>query len=171
MLEGPLNDKEYPPAEEIRARFNIEIMTDTIPHGTGLDQLIEEISQEEIDDLKSRITNQNKKALEVGQKLIWGRLYDYIERIIKTLNKPDRMDSKGKKKSPIFHKTMIESLRELIPMLSKLNITDDPIMEEMRKELEKSVLMTSSVEDIRDNETKREEVKKVAKKFLTKIPK
>jgi hypothetical protein len=65
-------------------------------------------------------------------------------------------DDEGKRK--VFHGTLITNARELIGLLKRLNVTNDPRLEEARRDLEQALTNTDT-ETIKESDYMRENVK------------
>ena len=169
ILGNLFDPLEYPSSEEIRNRFYLEPKLMPIPHEDVFAKLCTEITEEEITELKKKVLDENRGELEAGMKYVWQRLYDYIKRISDKLNAPNRVNKHGETMPAIFHKTMLENLQELCPMLTRMNITNDPKLEELRQELQSSILCQSTAEKLREDFIEREEARKKADELLGKI--
>jgi len=65
------------------------------------------------------------------------------------------VSSDGEKK--VFRDSLIENAREMCSVLSALNVTDDPKLEQARKELEQAIFGVTA-KDLRDSELVRHDV-------------
>ena len=83
----------------------------------------------------------------------WERLHAELSAISKKLTDTEGED--GKKR---YHDTLISNPLELCGLLTKLNITNDPKLEEARRQLELTMLGTT-MEGIKEDKYHRAEVK------------
>jgi predicted secreted Zn-dependent protease len=71
----------------------------------------------------------------------------------------------GKRK--VFHGTMITNARELVGLLRRLNVTNDPKLEEARRDLEHALTNTDT-ETIKESDYVRETVKQKVDAIINK---
>jgi len=75
---------------------------------------------------------------------------------------------KGEDVSPIFRDSIIENIRELVSLLPSLNITNDPALEQARRDLE-SDLAGVDPEILRESKETRKEIAEKADQILNNI--
>jgi hypothetical protein len=71
----------------------------------------------------------------------WSRLHTTLEHMVERLSGNDKK---------IFRDSLVDNAMELTSLLTKLNVTNDPKLEDARKELEKS-LVGVTPEDLRES--------------------
>ena len=78
----------------------------------------------------------------------WSRLHTTLEHMI------DRLSGDDKK---IFRNSLVDNALELTNLLTRLNVTNDPKLEEARKALERT-LVGVSADDLRQSKGARNEI-------------
>jgi hypothetical protein len=85
-------------------------------------------------------------------KEAWDRLHETLTKMSERLADADE----GEKK--IFRDSMFTNAMDLCGMLTRLNVTDDPKLEQARKQLEKAIAGVDA-KDVRDDDELRKSVK------------
>lgn len=143
---GQLFDRsEYPDADKIASKFKLRYTIMPVPEVNDFridveDQMKEQLRKEYEDAYHQRV--------EAAMSDAWSRLHTTLEHMI------DRLGGDEKK---IFRNSLIENALELTTLLTKLNVTKDPKLEEARKALEVS-LVGVTPDELRKSEGAREEV-------------
>ena len=88
----------------------------------------------------------------------WNDVNGKIKRLIERLEDPDR----------ILRARLIDSIKELIPVLETFNINDDPEFEEIINEI-KNNICSSTTAELNKDQKKCEEVIENAKSVVAKI--
>lgn len=154
---GDLFDRnEYPDVESLRSKFKFKYVF--LPVADVSDfrvQAGEEANQE----LKEQYEKFFSDKLEAVTHDLWGQLHDVLSKISERLD----YDEDSKK---IFRDSMFTNAMDLCGMLTKLNVTDDPKLEQARQQLEKAIAGVDA-KDVRDNEDVRMDVKKKVDDILS----
>jgi hypothetical protein len=147
---GDLFDRdEYPTAEELRSKFKFKYVF--LPVADVNDFRVQ-VGEESSEELREQYEKFYTDKLNGAMKESWERLHDALTKISERL--ADGED--GEKK--IFRDSMFTNAMELCAMLTRLNVTDDPKLEEARKKLEKAIAGVDA-KDVRDDEALRKDVK------------
>jgi hypothetical protein len=137
---GKLFDRsEYPEADKISSKFNLRYTIMPVPETNDFrvniaDDIREEMQQEYQKAYESRV--------EVAMSDAWSRLHTTLEHMV------DRLSGEDKK---IFRNSLVDNALELTNLLTKLNVTKDPKLEQARQALEKS-LVGVSADDLRESQ-------------------
>ena len=146
---GDLFDRgEYPTADSLKDKFKFKFVFSPVPDAGDFRIEVE-------DEAKAELEEQYKSYYE--QKLVdamadaWTRLHETLTHISERLDYTDE----NKKK---FWDSTITNATELCSLLSNLNVTNDPKLEDARQKLEKAL---SGIEpsDVRESEAIRSSVK------------
>ncbi|GIW55381.1 MAG: hypothetical protein KatS3mg082_1785 [Nitrospiraceae bacterium] len=89
---------------------------------------------------------------------LWRRLLEAVQRVVERLSAEE----------PRFRDTMVENLRELVDLVPRLNLTNDPRLEAMRQEIAQH-LSGHAPEALRVDAAKRAAVAAKAKEIAQKI--
>jgi hypothetical protein len=136
---GQLFDRtEYPEAEDIRNKFRLRYTIMPVPEANDFRVDIAE-------DIRSEMEREYKQAytsrVETAMNDAWSRLHTTLEHMVERLSGNDKK---------IFRDSLVDNAMELTSLLTKLNVTNDPKLEDARKELEKS-LVGVTPEDLRES--------------------
>ena len=132
-LNGLFNDDDYP--SNIRKRYDFTLEYSPVPQGGDFRVAL---SQEEIDAISARTEERVKAAFAEAQNDAVKRLYETLSKIHSRLSMPDG----------IFRDSLIENAREVADALKRLNLTDDPKLEQYRRQTE--LLATAEPQTLRD---------------------
>jgi hypothetical protein len=144
-LGGLYNRSEYPEADKIASKFGLRYTIMPVPETNDFRvDIADDIRQE----MKREYEQAYEKRVEVAMNDAWSRLHTTVEHMI------DRLSGEDKK---IFRNSLIENALELTSLLTKLNVTNDPKLEQARKELEQS-LFGVTPDELRLSKGAREEV-------------
>lgn len=148
---GSLFDRaEYPTREQVARKFSFEVVYTPMP--TSGDFRLD-IESEVQGDLAAQYEKRMETQLASASKDAWTRLHGVLSRI------SDRLTPEPDGKKRIFHETMLSNADELCDLLTALNVTGDPDLEQARIQLQKA-LFGVSAKELREVESARVEVKK-----------
>ena len=157
---GDLFDREeYPPVEMIASKFRFNYAVSPVP--TAGDFRIDINEQAKV-ELAQQYTNHFNQRLNDAMRDIWGRLHNCLTHMSDRLT--DGQD--GKRKG--FHSTMISNAKELVILLDRLNIANDPKLEQARIELNRAIDGVDS-DDLKESELIRDDVKRKVDSILSKF--
>jgi len=147
--------KRIPEVWEIQDKFAAKTTILPIPETSDFRVALSDVDISEIrKEMETDLNNMVGKAMEN----LWYQLIEMIKKIQTTTAKPNK----------IFRDSMISNLKDFCEMIPKLNITDDPKLEEARKEALKE-LATLSPTDLRESKTDRKAANKAASDMLDRI--
>jgi hypothetical protein len=143
---GQLFDRsEYPEAHKIATKFNLKYTIMPVPEVSDFRIDVEDAIR---DEMRAEYEKAYDSRVETAMQDAWSRLHVTLEHMI------DRLSGEDKK---IFRNSLIENALELTSLLTKLNVTKDPKLEEARKALEKS-LVGVTPDELRTSVGARDEV-------------
>jgi hypothetical protein len=147
---GDLFDREeYPTAEELRGKFKFKYVF--LPVADTNDFRVQ-VGEESGRELQEQYEKFYTDKLNGAMKESWDRLHETLSKMSERLADADD----GEKK--IFRDSMFTNAMDLCGMLTRLNVTDDPKLEQARKQLEKAIAGVDA-KDVRDDEELRKSVK------------
>ena len=157
---GNLFDRnEYPHEDALRKKFKFAYSFFPVP--TAGDFRID-INEEAKAEIMANCNSAYQDRLNNAMREAWSRLHDCLSRMSERLT--DNADGSRK----IFRDSLVENGIELADMLKHLNITQDPSLEQARRELE-SAIGHHSLDSLRDNSNAREAVKLKVDTILSKF--
>jgi len=119
-----------------------------------------DVEEEALTELKEQYESMYKKKLDDAMQDTWQRLHDVLTHMSEKLSfVDDAVDEQGNKvkRSP-FHATTITNAVELCGLLTKLNITNDPKLEQARQNLERA-LVGIDVDTVKESQEIRHSVR------------
>ena len=166
---GALFDRsEYPDAEELRHKFKFKYSFSPVPEvGDFRIETGEEVKRE----LQEQYQAMFDEKLNDAMKDIWERLHETLRHMsTKLADSPNpRVLKDGTEvRAQIFRDSLINNAVELCGLLSKLNVTDDPKLEQARQDVER-VLCGLTPKDVRDSDHVRADVKAEVDRILSKF--
>lgn len=170
LLNGMFNHEDYP--KHVQERFDFKIKIDPVP--AAGDWRVE-LSDEEIKILAESTEARARETFEAAQADAVKRLYRVVanihERLTATKVTKDRTTRTGKRikggeiKSATFRDTLIENARELCDVLKRINLAEDPKLEEYRRQTELLATATEP-ETLRDDAAARQNTAARAQSIL-----
>jgi hypothetical protein len=146
---GDLFDRgEYPTADSLKDKFKFKFVFSPVPDAGDFRIDVEDSAKAELEE---QYKSYYEQKLADAMADAWTRLHETLTHISERLDYTDE----NKKK---FWDSTITNATELCSLLSNLNVTNDPKLEDARKKLEKAL---SGVEpsDVRESEAIRSSVK------------
>ncbi len=135
-------ESDYPSEASLENSFNCSIAFVPFP---DVSDFRVELSENE----KKTFLDSMRKVENEALSECWNRLKEVVSKASDKLNDP----------SAIFRDSLISNVQEMCQLLPKLNVTDDPSLEAMRREVE-SLMVNISPERCRENNTARSEAAK-----------
>ena len=147
---GDLFDRdEYPEVDTLEKKFKFNYTLTPIP--TAGDFRIE-IGEQAKAELVAQYEAAFNERLNNAMRDVWDRLYDCLSHMSERL----ASDDEGKRK--VFHGTLLTNATELISLLTRLNVTNDPKLEQARRDLQ-AALVDTDISSLKDSDYVRENVK------------
>jgi hypothetical protein len=142
------NADDYPELEAVKLKFGFRRTVKPVPEA-GDFRL--DIPANDLEEMRAEFNVQQDSKLADAMREPWERLHEMLVGMSKKLD-----DTVGAKRR--YHGTLVSNPLELCALLTKMNITNDPKLEEARRELELTMLGTN-IEAIKEDEHHRTEVK------------
>jgi hypothetical protein len=157
---GTLFDRnEYPDENSLKKKFKFTYSFFPVP--TAGDFRID-INEEAKAEIMANCNSAYQDRLNNAMREAWSRLHDCLSRMSERLT--DNADGSRK----IFRDSLVENGVELVTMLKHLNITQDPKLEQARRELQ-TAIGAHDLDSLRDNSNAREAVKLRVDSILSKF--
>ena len=142
--------EDYPDIEEVREKFGFRRTVKPVPEA-GDFRL--DVPAEDMRELVCSFESQQQEKLAEAVREPWERLHTELCAISKKLTDVEGDDAKKR-----YYDSLVENPLELCGLLTKLNVTNDPKLEEARRQLELTML-GANIESIRESKEHRSEVK------------
>lgn len=157
---GTLFDRnEYPDESSLKKKFKFTYSFFPVP--TAGDFRID-INEEAKAEIMANCNSAYQDRLNNAMREAWSRLHECLSRMSERLT--DNADGSRK----IFRDSLVENGVELVSMLKHLNITQDPKLEQARRDLQ-SAIGAHDLDSLRDNSVAREVVKAKVDSILSKF--
>jgi len=155
FLGDSYNENDYPSEGELEYKFKISL--DVLPIPQAGDFRVD-LPAEAMAEIEEKIKKAEKEKLNEIVNILFKRLYDPVKHMVEILSKDD---------SRIFG-SLIGNIEKITEILPDLNLTEDPELENLRKEIEEKLLQIP-IEEIRGSDYVRKEAKELAKELANKI--
>lgn len=155
--------EDYPTLEEVKSRFGFRYVISPLPEA-GDFRL--DVGNAELEELKHKYAADYDLRLADAMREPWERLHGVLTAMSEKLtDEPGDDDDKPKKR---YHETLVTNATDLCALLTKLNVTGDPKLEEARKQLELTML-GADIEAIKESPAIRESMKSKVDAILDKF--
>ena len=155
---------DYPDIDEVKRRFGFRFVFSPLPDA-GDFRL--DVSNNELEELKQKYASDYDIRLAEAMREPWERLHStLISMSAKLTDEPGSNDDDKPKKR--YHETLVTNAQDLCSLLTKLNITGDPKLEEARQQLELTML-GADIEAIKESPAVRESMKSKVDAILSKF--
>ena len=128
-LGGLFNNEDYPSTDTVRQKFGFHMVFSPVPE-SGDFRL--EVAENDLAELRQQYENSFNNRLGDAMREPWDRLHKTLTAISEKLTE-DAGDDNVKRR---YHDTLLTNAQSLCGMLTHLNITKDPKLEEARRQLE-----------------------------------
>jgi hypothetical protein len=152
--------EDYPEIEEVRMKFGFRRAVKPIPE-SGDFRL--DIPAYDLAEMKNDYEKQYSNRLAEAMREPWERLHKMLVGMSEKLTDIEGDDSKKR-----YHDTLISNPIELCGLLTKLNVTNDPKLEEARRQLELTML-GADIESIKEDADSRSALKSKVDAILGKF--
>jgi hypothetical protein len=152
--------EDYPEIEEVRLKFGFRRAVKPIPE-SGDFRL--DIPAHDLAEMKNDYEKQYSDRLAEAMREPWERLHKTLVGMSEKLTDIEGDDSKKR-----YHDTLISNPIELCGLLTKLNVTNDPKLEEARRQLELTML-GADIESIKEDADSRSALKSKVDAILGKF--
>jgi hypothetical protein len=155
-MGGMYDRADYPTPQEVKGKFTFNVHYSPITNSQ--DWRIGGLGAEETQKLAAAVAERERELLAGAMKSVWERLHKVVKKVVDVLGTADA----------IFRDTLIGNVIDLCNILPDLNLEDDPQLEDLRKEVERSIGSLDPAM-LREDPEGRKLVAEDAKKILDKI--
>jgi len=166
VAEAPTNlgtmykAEDYPDITDVRLKFGFRRTVKPVPEA-GDFRL--DIPAYDLDEMRAEFEKQHETKLAEAMREPWERLHKTLVGMSEKLTDIEGDDSKKR-----YHDTLISNPIELCGLLTKLNVTNDPKLEEARRQLELTML-GADIERIKEDADSRSALKSKVDAILGKF--
>lgn len=151
---------DYPDLEDVRLKFGFRRTVKPVPEA-GDFRL--DVPAEDMKELVQEFSAQQDSKLADAMREPWERLHKVLVGMSDKLTDVEGDDTKKR-----YHDTLLTNPVELCELLAKMNVTNDPKLEEARKQLELTML-GANIEAIKEDSHARSELKSKVDGILKKF--
>jgi hypothetical protein len=151
---------DYPPLDEVKLKFGFRKAIDPIPE-SGDFRL--DVSAQDLEEMREQYEAKFEERLADAMRAPWERLHGVLTAMSEKLADEEGVESKKR-----YHDSLVTNAQELVELLGKMNITNDPKLEDARKQLELTML-GADIETIKESAYVRETMKNRVDAILQKF--
>jgi hypothetical protein len=156
---GALADpKDYPPLHVVRTKFYVNVNYTPLPDSR--DFRLDDMPEEAMSELREQADLRVAEAVSEARNDLYRRLSERLEHIVKRMN-----EVSAKKEGTRIHASLLTNLSELCQLIPALNVTKDQELENLRQRVMHEIA-PFDIDDIRESEDSRTELKKKASSIL-----
>jgi hypothetical protein len=158
---GSLFDpSDYPSIHGLRDKFGFKLVFSPLPESNDFRL---DIPQQEMQELSGKYESAFNDRLNDAMQENWSKLHKTLTHMSEKLTETEDENSVKR-----YHDSLVTNATELCGLLTHLNITKDPKLEEARRSLELTMLGVG-IEDIKDSPVVRSNVKNKVDEILNKF--
>jgi len=139
MLGSLYSTEEYPDVSLLGRKFNCEVQIMPLP---DVKDFRVEVGDAEREKFQKAMADVQREAMQD----CWSRLFGVVQKAAEQLAKPDYR----------LRDSLLENVSEICALLPRLNISDDPALEEARRKVEYTIA-SMNPETLRENSTDRQD--------------
>lgn len=158
-LGALFNAADYPTVEEIDSKFGFRLVFSPVPEAGDFRV---DVGNEELARLRVQYEDAYTERVNTAMQAAWDKLHSTLTHLSERLTEPEGEQTKQ------FRSTFLTNVEDMCSLLTHLNITNDPKLEQARKELERAITGLS-IEDIRDYSGTRQSLKNEVDTVLSKF--
>lgn len=149
------NVADYPNLGTIAEKFAFDVVVSPIPSANDFRV---NLNSSEIQRIQDDIEKRSNLALNAAVKDLWERVREKVAKMQERLSSADA----------IFRNSLVDNMVEMVELLPRLNLTNDPELEIIRKEIE-SKLCSFNPQTLREDEVIRGQVAESAQEILDRM--
>jgi hypothetical protein len=158
------NVDDYPDDETVESKFGFDIELSKVPEAGDFRV---DLSAESVKAISKDIERRTNARLEAAMNEIFERVTDVVSKMSERLREYSPAKD-GKKATGIIRDSVVYNVNQLADLLPTLNITNDPRIDTLQKQL-KADLVANSPEIIRADTKVRQQTITAADKILKKV--
>jgi hypothetical protein len=153
-LGGLFCEQDYPATAELREKFAFATKVVPLPDASDFRVVL---GKEEQERIKRQITAAVEASLQVGSRELWQRLYEAVSHMAERLAAYKATEERVEHP---FRDSIVTNLAKLVGILPKLNVTNDPELDRLAKQVRAALLVDP--DELRKSDTVRFETAKRA---------
>lgn len=153
-LNGAYNENDYPSQAELESKFRFVVKYLPVP---SVNDFRVDLGKKTIAALEQQLRDEMESVAEQAMRDVWERLLKPVKNMAVQLSKPN-----GK-----VHDSIVGNIIDICKIIPDLNIADDPKLEELRKEIMKTLTRPTTI--IRNDPAAKADLAKKAKAISAKM--
>lgn len=133
------NADDYPSAEEMASKFAFRLVFSPVPEAGDFRI---DVGNNELGELRAQYESAYDARVKDAMRSAWDKLHSTLTTV------SDKLTEGEDGKTKLFHGTFVTNIRDMVELLSHLNVTGDPELERARRQLDKAI-GTLDVDDLR----------------------
>lgn len=154
-LSGMYREEEYPNALDIRCRFSATVEFSPVP---SKDDFRLTLPAEHAEEIERGVTDRVSRATAVAMEDAWNRLRVSVDAVRERLSDPKN----------VFRDSLITNVRDVVDVLTRMNVTNDPTLEAMRVQVA-SEIASLDPQHLRTSTRTRKEAAEKAQSILDRM--
>lgn len=163
-INGLFDPQDYPPADEIRAKFNLDHRIMPLPDE---EDFRADLDADTVADIKAEMARTSGNVLDDAMKATAAEIVEKVGHMSTKL-KEYKTGTDGKKK--FFLDSLVENVRELAELLPAFNLSNDPNLAHITNRIARE-LCVEDAKDLRQNDEARATVQKSADEIVAEVGK
>jgi hypothetical protein len=159
-LGSLFNSNDYPSIDELRHKFGFKLVFSPLPESNDFRL---DIPQQDMQELSSKYESAFNDRLNDAMQENWSKLHKTLTHMSEKLTETEDENSVKR-----YHDSLVTNATELCGLLTHLNITKDPKLEEARRSLELTMLGVD-IDSIKESPEVRHSVKSKVDEILGKF--
>lgn len=143
-------ESDYPPADALPESIRSKIEVMPLPDASDFRV---QLGDAEAARIRDEITASVNAAVAGAVRSLWDRVHETVSRMHERLTLYKPATGEAKAENP-FRDSLVTNLREMVGLMGKLNCTNDPALESVRREME-AKLCPAEPDDLRSNDALR----------------
>lgn len=148
---GMFKLSDYPKQSDLYGKYAFKVRCYPIPSENDFRI---SLADSEINRMKSELIEEMQTIETQAIKDLYSRLHTVVERMVVSLSDPDK----------VFHKSMLENIKDLARLIPKLNVSDDTILNDLAIEADR--LTINDPDTLREDKVTRADTASQAKELL-----
>lgn len=143
------NENDYPPLEEVQKKFGFRLVFSPLAEKGDFRV---DVGNQDIEELSENYEQAYQERVADAMRKPWGDLHDLL------MTMSDKLADVNGEEKKRYHESFVSNAQGMCGLLTSLNITKDPKLEEARRSLELTMLGVD-IEEVKDSPIVRVDLK------------
>jgi hypothetical protein len=170
LLGTDFDADDYPHPMEVWGKFTFVLNFNKVE--MGADFRVPDIGEDAQRRIQSEINRRANDAINDMVRAVWQQVHEHVNHVVERLTAYNEREEKPaeerKRGEGTFKDSLVENLRDLVERMPRLNITEDPVIDQMRTRLLRQ-LCAEDADVLRESPLTRNDVLAKAKKILADV--